>query len=138
MQVDAFAARLRGYEELAVLLEKLNGSQALIHVHRAIDHVDLVIAIALGKLLNDIGLRAAVFGKHQHPLIDVPLQDGREHLVEEGGHLVVFLRGDSARSEEHTSELTSLMRISYAVFCLQKKYNNSNAMIKTNTRTQNH
>src|SRR3546814_3558498 len=58
MQVDAFAARLRGYEELAVLLEKLNGSQALIHVHRAIDHVDLVIAIALGKLLNDIGLRA--------------------------------------------------------------------------------
>src|SRR3546814_15547520 len=69
MQVDAFAARLRGYEELAVLLEKLNGSQALIHVHRAIDHVDLVIAIALGKLLNDIGLRAAVFGTHQHPLL---------------------------------------------------------------------
>src|SRR3546814_3035435 len=28
------------------------------------------------------------------------------------------------RSEEHTSELTSLMRISYAVFCLNKKYNN--------------
>src|SRR3546814_5359200 len=27
------------------------------------------------------------------------------------------------RSEEHTSELQSLMRISYAVFCLQKKYN---------------
>src|SRR3546814_1936199 len=27
----------------------------------------------------------------------------------------------SARSEEHTSELQSLMRISYAVFCLQKK-----------------
>src|SRR3546814_5356573 len=30
------------------------------------------------------------------------------------------------RSEEHTSELQSLMRISYAVFCLKKKkYNNS-------------
>src|SRR3546814_6384615 len=27
------------------------------------------------------------------------------------------------RSEEHTSELQSLMRISYAVFCLQKKHN---------------
>src|SRR3546814_1951242 len=27
-----------------------------------------------------------------------------------------------ARSEEHTSELQSLMRISYAVFCLNKKY----------------
>src|SRR3546814_2497318 len=28
---------------------------------------------------------------------------------------------DSGRSEEHTSELQSLMRISYAVFCLKKK-----------------
>src|SRR3546814_2828790 len=30
----------------------------------------------------------------------------------------------AARSEEHTSELQSLMRISYAVFCLKKKINN--------------
>src|SRR3546814_5565725 len=29
-----------------------------------------------------------------------------------------------ARSEEHTSELQSLMRISYAVFCLKKKHTN--------------
>src|SRR3546814_9029938 len=35
------------------------------------------------------------------------------------------------RSEEHTSELQSLMRISYAVFCLKKKKNH-----KTNTHTQ--
>src|SRR3546814_10378779 len=32
-------------------------------------------------------------------------------------------RGLTARSEEHTSELQSLMRISYAVFCLKKKKN---------------
>src|SRR3546814_1918696 len=32
----------------------------------------------------------------------------------------------SARSEEHTSELQSLMRISYAVFCLKKKKNKHN------------
>src|SRR3546814_8593018 len=30
-------------------------------------------------------------------------------------------RGQDDRSEEHTSELQSLMRISYAVFCLKKK-----------------
>src|SRR3546814_6634780 len=30
---------------------------------------------------------------------------------------------NAVRSEEHTSELQSLMRISYAVFCLQKKKN---------------
>src|SRR3546814_9800869 len=32
-------------------------------------------------------------------------------------------RGDRGRSEEHTSELQSLMRISYAVFCLKKNSN---------------
>src|SRR3546814_7676545 len=31
------------------------------------------------------------------------------------------LKFDVARSEEHTSELQSLMRISYAIFCLKKK-----------------
>src|SRR3546814_9872944 len=45
------------------------------------------------------------------------------------------------RSEEHTSELQSLMRISYAVFCLQKKTNTSTQIqtihitrIQTNTK----
>src|SRR3546814_2188650 len=33
------------------------------------------------------------------------------------------VRRDDWRSEEHTSELQSLMRISYAVFCLKKKSN---------------
>src|SRR3546814_8602509 len=34
------------------------------------------------------------------------------------------------RSEEHTSELQSLMRISYAVFCLKKKKKSSNTTTK--------
>src|SRR3546814_10581923 len=34
---------------------------------------------------------------------------------------VTVAAGDQQRSEEHTSELQSLMRISYAVFCLKKK-----------------
>src|SRR3546814_1874269 len=37
-----------------------------------------------------------------------------------GGNEAVF-GGGKVRSEEHTSELQSLMRISYAVFCLKKK-----------------
>src|SRR3546814_4904846 len=40
---------------------------------------------------------------------------------------------DQARSEEHTSELQSLMRISYAVFCLKKKKNHNTH--NTNTYT---
>src|SRR3546814_1439744 len=43
-----------------------------------------------------------------------------------GYPLIEALRGQEglARSEEHTSELQSLMRISYAVFCLKKKKSN--------------
>src|SRR3546814_7833999 len=40
------------------------------------------------------------------------------------------------RSEEHTSELQSLMRISYAVFCLKKKKKATNHNCKTTTRKQ--
>src|SRR3546814_1859752 len=43
--------------------------------------------------------------------------------------------GSSLRSEEHTSELQSLMRISYAVFCLKKK--NKNTTAETITQKQN-
>src|SRR3546814_8916520 len=44
-------------------------------------------------------------------------------------HLVYLPGAGNARSEEHTSELQSLMRISYAVFCLKKKKERS----ETNT-----
>src|SRR3546814_5957665 len=40
--------------------------------------------------------------------------------------LGVFFHTLGQRSEEHTSELQSLMRISYAVFCLKKKNNKRN------------
>src|SRR3546814_1324266 len=43
--------------------------------------------------------------------------DGRRHAYLQQPHGA----GAAARSEEHTSELQSLMRISYAVFCLKKK-----------------
>src|SRR3546814_8914123 len=49
------------------------------------------------------------------------------HAVQNGqnGNFVfVVTKGLTVRSEEHTSELQSLMRISYAVFCLKQKKNN--------------
>src|SRR3546814_1095506 len=58
--------------------------------------------------------------------IDVDLQRARNH-EEQLVRLrvlvpaVLALEHRKARSEEHTSELQSLMRISYAVFCLKKK-----------------
>src|SRR3546814_9936322 len=56
--------------------------------------------------------------------------------------LIVWVKGSNTprqyivrvqlRSEEHTSELQSLMRISYAVFCLKKKKHN---MLTENTKS---
>src|SRR3546814_9789935 len=53
------------------------------------------------RLLPDLDIAKAHADEHRHLLAD------RRHRLE--------------RSEEHTSELQSLMRISYAVFCLKKK-----------------
>src|SRR3546814_2265548 len=42
----------------------------------------------------------------------------------------------ACRSEEHTSELQSLMRISYAVFCLKKKYQHHTKTIQSTLKTE--
>src|SRR3546814_175420 len=48
-----------------------------------------------------------------------PARDG-PYVMREGDRRVAWVLEPDARSEEHTAELQSLMRISYAVFCLEK------------------
>src|SRR3546814_7387849 len=63
----------------------------------------------------------AVSRAHQRFFLDL-FKTARKRTRE--GHrarLQGWYRGSFIRSEEHTSELQSLMRISYAVFCLKKK-----------------
>src|SRR3546814_7099831 len=50
-------------------------------------------------------------------------KDGPMRRLETGDAAALLI--DQDRSEEHTSELQSLMRISYAVFCLKKKKQNT-------------
>src|SRR3546814_2372971 len=66
------------------------------------------IADALAFLLADS------VSRHQ----DLATEVGCPDIVRQTGHLHLY---PDERSEEHTSELQSLMRISYAVFCLKKK-----------------
>src|SRR3546814_2061918 len=66
---------------------------------------------------------------------DVWIANGNKMWITNGPEadvLVVYMRTAGKRSEEHTSELQSLMRISYAVFCLKKKNNNTEQ--KTNSQ----
>src|SRR3546814_2000260 len=71
----------------------------------------------------------------------VELAVGRRHVGRRGSRAVGRIGGAriaagdvdavAGRSEEHTSELQSLMRISYAVFCLKKK--NRNELVRVCT-----
>src|SRR3546814_2305993 len=74
--------------------------------------------------LNAIRVNSAIGGSTNAPLhlaaiarhmgVDLSLDDWQEHGPPDHHR---------KRSEEHTSELQSLMRISYAVFCLKKQKN---------------
>src|SRR3546814_1775416 len=55
--------------------------------------------------------------------------DEVRHFADSWGLIVMV----AMRSEEHTSELQSLMRISYAVFCLKKKKTTNKQQQHTNT-----
>src|SRR3546814_6470098 len=73
-------------------------------------------------------LVSAIFACGFHRLVEDKLQAIRVVYIplsgvgEQEQPIVVYVfRQEIIRSEEHTSELQSLMRISYAVFCLKKK-----------------
>src|SRR3546814_4016041 len=104
-------------------------------------HVGPVLGADVGGDAADVHDRAATAGHHHR-------QHGAAHeegAVEDDGHdlapLAVTHLGErhlaadcgvvhqDVKSEEHTSELQSLMRISYAVFCLKKKKTRDNNMM---------
>src|SRR3546814_9981571 len=74
--------------------------------------------------------QAAVDRHHQHPGdAGDPGKEAGDPVGE--GEAFGIVRAGRHRSEEHTSELQSLMRISYAVFCLKKKNTHIVKTIKT-------
>src|SRR3546814_7923494 len=71
--------------------------------------------------LSTLGLRP-----RDIPLVTVEASDRDRDPADKGDVIGFAKKTRSARSEEHTSELQSLMRISYAVFCLKKKKTKTN------------
>src|SRR3546814_4373833 len=92
--------------------------------------------------------RAAAKLRSRHPQLH-SLRDGtrrdrraqgqsRQRLFQEAEEFSAGSEGPESaiRSEEHTSELQSLMRISYAVFCLKKKKKRKNTSINNHIINQ--
>src|SRR3546814_2626909 len=85
------------------------------------------VIYALAILVSAYGLytlthvKLGVFPEFAPPM--TVIQTEAPGLSSEQVETLVTRPIEAARSEEHTSELQSLMRISYAVFCLKKKRN---------------
>src|SRR3546814_2949632 len=89
------------------------------HLQRLDEHVEFLVLAEIfahgGVPLNEI------VGRHfLHP-VKIALAPGIVPHLDSLDRVAAIVR----RSEEHTSELQSLMRISYAVFCLKKKKKNN-------------
>src|SRR3546814_10303612 len=83
-------------------------------LHGAPSHDERTVSAA--RLLRVVFQRGAVLDLEQ---VQVAQVDGETGGLAEDEYRVDAV--DGVRSEEHTYELQSLMRISYAVFCLKKK-----------------
>src|SRR3546814_9311376 len=109
--------------------------------HRAADHRQRAASVPLPE--NTVRRSHAARGKPVYPR----LPQSRSRTTYRSDRAVGIFRHQlrtayrchESRSEEHTSELQSLMRISYAVFCLKKKTNSARSSKKTTyTHTQNY
>src|SRR3546814_2757345 len=113
-------------------------------IFRAVDKTPKAVPLALVARFEEIDLTQVEYSNGQYvvqyrgQLMPLVMMDVGQKLEAEGRQpVLVFADGhrtmglvvqeivdiieERMRSEEHTSELQSLMRISYAVFCLKKK-----------------
>src|SRR3546814_4498409 len=98
--------------------------QSLANAHRKTVRIgdEQVIADKLNRAANAIRQELPSFEIVLcHAVLDRLDRIGGNQIGEIIGHLSGSQRRAFPRSDEHTSELQSLMRISYAVFCLKKK-----------------
>src|SRR3546814_3727340 len=83
----------------------------------------------LGATWDGLGVNFALFSAHATK-VELCLFD------EQGRREIERIELPEYRSEEHTSELQSLMRISYAVFCLKKNTPNNYKQHNTHSQAQ--
>src|SRR3546814_1865136 len=85
--------------------------------------IDLSVAVGNGDSFSHALRRAGVSESDTAKVADLVSGIITTGALTPGTRLDIRLGRRATRSEEHTSELQSIMRISYAVFCLKKKRN---------------
>src|SRR3546814_10140820 len=102
----------RGEEDGGILVEDVLGPVAVVIVD--VEDRDRAEAAVLRRARRDRGVVEVAIAAH---IVAAGMMAGR--AAEREG--VARIAAGQLRSEEHTSQLQSLMRNSYAVFCLKKK-----------------
>src|SRR3546814_108726 len=132
-QRDAVAAKFAALFDHR-LEQRLHGVAQLAHGHDAgharatLDGVQVALQpdqrLALGGALAQLREQAVGMIKQVTGLLDEDVDKLGVQVAKIEGRIGIPGGGERAgRSEEHTSELQSLMRISYAVFCMKKPKN---------------
>src|SRR3546814_1196571 len=105
-------------------VEQVPTNQPLIEAMGARNPALLLLVVALlAPAYEELLFRRVLFGRlwaAGRPLLGIVLSSAAFACMHE-----LPGTGGNGRSEEHTSELQSLMRLSYAVFCLKKKKQNN-------------
>src|SRR3546814_1890736 len=85
--------------------------------------VRVFVGLAAFRIAIRVGVQPQVVVLEDVLRFTLGVDHRQVHVLAEGGRVTQheFVRVRRLRSAEHTSELQSLMRISYAVFCLKKK-----------------
>src|SRR3546814_982176 len=137
---DVCSSDLVAHVTLIEFDDKLRADEVLQAKLRSLPNVDVIVSALTTEVLGDgeqvVGLTYDDRTSGEQRKVDLdgifvqigllPNTEWLEGSVELSprGEIVIDDRGHTSvpgRSEEHTSELQSLMRISYAVFCLKKK-----------------
>src|SRR3546814_7091578 len=119
MRISDWSSDVCSSDLLRLGLEAPVGARIILRVEVADGHVDPEPAVLAARFQQ----RHRHLGIGRQPVGETAARGAGadDHVVERAG-----------RSEEHTSELQSLMRISYAVFCLKKKKKQQNTNQVTN------